>query len=70
MVDYKTNSVVFSSYFDFPISEEVMELTHIRKEELAKGQKNYNTLKSLFSKLRELCETPVLVAHNGNSFDH
>ncbi len=70
MVDYNTNSVVYSSYFDFPISPEIMKLTHISNEQLKNGDKDYQNLKHIFARIAKTCSNPVLVAHNGNSFDH
>ena len=70
MIDYNTNSVVYSSYFDFPISLEIMKLTNISNEQLRTGDKDYSNLKQVLARIAKNCTNPVLVAHNGNSFDH
>lgn len=45
-------------------------MTHITNEELRTGDVGYTRIKKEFSEIVKYCYKPVLIAHNGNSFDH
>ena len=70
VVDYATRSVVSSGFLNFPINDFIRSLTHITEQQLASGDPDYTRIKSEFARIAETCEKPVLIAHNGMSFDH
>lgn len=47
----------------------IHELTGITKKDISNGE-NINIFKSEISEMLELCKNPILIAHNGNVFDH
>ena len=69
-MDYDTRSVVSSGFINFPLSEAMHIMTHITSEELLTGDVGYTRIRKEFSELVKYCHKPVLIAHNGNSFDH
>lgn len=55
---------------NYPLSFNIINLTHITDNDLIKNGENFSKFKEDMLEIFKYCDNPILIAHNGHTFDH